>query len=156
MRILEGLKSWLAEMEWEVETTVNEEDQSSSSVFGYQAGDDFECSGYFDTAEEAGLFKLFLYPKITVPEKQLDAVHVLVNAFNLGTTIGNFQLMADKRRVRYYSAVDVENADFSPALIANIVSAADWQLKDKLPRRVGVCFGGMTPEQAMEMEIEDA
>ena len=86
----------------------------------------------------------------------MDAVYELVNAMNVEMPIGTFHVLSEKRRVRFYAAIDVEDAEFSAAMIHNLMGAVGRQLADKLPRLAALCFGGKSVAEAMEMNVESA
>lgn len=157
MRILEVLNAWLAEVEWDdVKPEVDEEKKSASANFSYMVNDEFQCDGYFETREEAGLFQIFVYPELTLPPKRLNDIYELVNAINIAMPIGTFHVLAEKRRLRFYTGIDVEDAEISVAMIHNMMGAVGRQLGDRMPRIAAVCFGGKSVQEALDMEISES
>lgn len=154
MRLTEVVKQWLKEQEWEEVPEINEENQTSSTGFEYSVGD-FNLNCFFDAKEKAEVFSLYMYLlDAKVPEKRLDEITKLVNVANVNMMIGMLHLLQDERVIRYYGAIDVENAAFEPAHISNMLNAGVHAMSTWLPRYMAVCFGGKTAEEALAAEKE--
>ena len=149
MRLTETLLQWLKAEEWEEQPEVNEEKQASSTSFAY-AIDDFSLKCYFECHERGEVFKLFMYFLDTkVPEKRLDEVQKLVEVVSMGSPIGQLHLLRDRRVIRFYAAIDVENASFEPAHISNLLNTGIRTMTAQLPRFMAVCFGEKTAEEVL-------
>jgi tetratricopeptide (TPR) repeat protein len=152
MRLTDTLKQWLTEQEWKEEPEIDEEKQTSSTGFGFTVGD-FNLQCWFEINEKAEVFKLYAYFLDTkVPEKKLDEVQKFVTAVSNGMMLGSLHLLQEKRTIRYYSAIDVENAAFEPAHITNLFNAGMRTMDHNLPRYMAICFGGKTADEALEIE----
>jgi hypothetical protein len=79
-----------------------------------------------------------------------------VQKFILGSneifSIGNIQLTPNERSIRFYAAIDVEDASFEPAHITNLINAGIGTLNQVLPKFMAICFGGKTAEEMLEDE----
>lgn len=154
MRLTETLKQWLKEQEWNEDPEVDEEKQTSSTGFVFTVGD-FSLKCWFDINEKGEIFKFFAYFFNTkVPEKKLDEVQKFVTAVSNNIVLGNLQLLREERIIRYYNAIDVEDAAFEPAHITNLFKAGLRIMEDGLPRFMAICFGGKTAEEALKEEDE--
>jgi hypothetical protein len=152
MRLTETLKQWLKEQEWDDTPDIDDENQTSSTGFGFTVGD-FNLNCWFDISEKAEVFKFFAYFNDTkVPEKKLDEVQRFVTAVSNGMVLGNVQLLPEKRTIRYYNAIDVENAAFEPAHIQNLLNAGLRTMEIRLPQYMAICFGGKTAEEVFAEE----
>ena len=152
MRLTNTLNDWLKQNEWEEVPEVDEEAQASSLSFGYKI-EDFSLQGFFETREKAEIFKLFMYFRETkCPEKRLDEVQKFVTEVSNRMPIGSLQLISDDRVMRFYAAIDVENASFEPAHIQNLLNAGGRTLEDALPKYMAICFGNKTAEDVLAQE----
>lgn len=154
MRLTETLKQWLKEEEWEEETEIDEENQNSSTGFGFKV-DDFSLKCYYECNERGEIFKFFMYFFDTkIPEKRLDEVQKLVTAISIGLSIGSLQLLREERVIRFYAGIDVENAAFEPAHITNLLGAGIRTMENCLPKYMALCFGNKSAEEILA-ESED-
>ena len=63
--------------------------------------------------------------------------------------MGQLQLFAENRMMRYYNAIDVEDAAFEPQHISNVLNAGISALRSTLPKYMAICFGGKTAEEVL-------
>jgi hypothetical protein len=153
MRLTEVLNQWLKEQEWEEQPEIDEENQTSSTSFGYSVGD-FNLNCWFDINEKHEIFKLFVYFGDTkVPESRLEEVQKFVSAVSIiKLLLGNLQLLPEKRIIRYYNSIDVEGAAFEPQHITNMLSAGVGCMTTCLPKFMSICFGGKTTDEVLTEE----
>jgi hypothetical protein len=149
MRLTNVLKDWLKAKEWEEQPEIDEENQASSTGFGFTV-EDFSLQCWFEIYEKAEIFKLFMYFWDTkVPENRLDEVQKYVTALSNALRIGSLQLLRDDRVIRYCAGIDVEDASFEPAHINNLLNAGARVLEEALPKYMAICFGGKTAEEIL-------
>jgi hypothetical protein len=154
MRINDVLVEWLESNEWVERPEVNEEEQTSSTEFSHKIGDDFSAKCYFDVNENTCFFKIFMYfLDSKIPEKKLDEVIKYVNLANINTSIGHLTVIPDERVLRYYAAIDVENATIEIQHISNLLVAGLRTLAGRLPQYMAICFGEKTAEEALAIEV---
>lgn len=152
MRLTNTVKQWLAEKEWSEEPVIDEQQQTSTTNSGITIGD-FKLKLFLEVMEKEEIFKIYAYFfDAKVPEKKLAEVQRLISEISSQMVVGTLQLLRDDRVIRYYGAIDVENAAFEPAHITNLLNAGMVTMKNNLPRYIAVCFGGKTAEEALEME----
>lgn len=152
MRLTNTVKQWLAEKEWSDEPEIDEEKQTSSTASGIMVGD-FKLKLFIDAIEKGEVFKIYGYfLDAKVPEKKLDEVQRLITEISNQMMVGTLHLLREDRVIRYYGAIDVENAAFEPAHITNLLNAGLHTMENNLPRYMAVCFGGKTADEALEME----
>ncbi len=152
MRLTDTIKQWLTEQEWNEEPVIDAENQTSSTGFSHAVGD-FALKCWYDANEQGEVFKVFMYYFDTkVPEKKLDEIQQFVTLVSKDMMIGTLQLLRDERVIRYYGAIDVENAAFEPAHITNILNAGLGTMYHALPKYMAVCFGGKTAVEALAEE----
>lgn len=154
MRITDVIVEWLKEKGWEERPELDEENQSSSTVFSYNISDDLSVTCFLDAAEKAGFIKLTMYfldPKI--PKAKLDEVIKYTNEVNVRNVVGQLAVMEDKT-LRWYSGIDVEGTAIETRLIENLLDAGLSTMKRRLPQFMAVCFAGKTAEEALEIEAE--
>lgn len=155
MRMTDVVVQWLEKSEWEERPEVDEEKQTSSLGFSMSVSEDFSVKSYFEVAEKGGMFKLFMYfLDSKIPATKLDEVVRWANMANIGLALGHLVVIPDDRVLRFYAAIDVEDAEFEPAHIENILNAGVRTMKYSLPQYMAICFGGKTAEEAMEIEPE--
>ena len=87
-----------------------------------------------------------------MPDKKLDEVQKFVTAVSNGMLLGNLQLLREDRTLRYYNAIDVENASFEPAHITNVLNAGLRAMENCLPKYVAICFGDTTTDEVLADE----
>lgn len=149
MRLTETLQQWLTDQEWDDQPEINEEEQTSSTHFGFTV-DDVNLDCYFEIMEKGQLFKLYMYCKdVKVPEKRLEEMQKFVCQYNKAFYMGQLQLFAENRMMRYYNAIDVEDAAFEPQHISNVLNAGISALRSTLPKYMAICFGGKTAEEVL-------
>jgi len=156
MRITDVIVQWLEMQEWEERPEVDEENQTSSTGFDHSVNDDFSVTGYLDAAEKAGFIKLFMYFNDTkIPASKIDEVIKFVNLVNVGIPIGLLAVIPSKKVLRFYAAIDVEEAALEPRHISNLMGAGLRTMERRLPQFMAICFGGKTAEEALEIEPEE-
>lgn len=150
MRLTNVVQEWFAQQEWEEKPEYDEENQKSTTVFKFNI-DDFNLRCFFEAEETSQIFKLFMYylePK--APEKRLEEVKRLVYLVNNDIfMLGQLNLLEGERVIRYYNAIDVEDASFEPAHITNMFNAGISGLQEVIPKYMAVCFGGKKVEEVM-------
>lgn len=155
MRINDVLVQWLENNEWEERPEANAEEQTSSIEFRHKIGDDFSASCYFEVDENTCFFKLFMYfLDSKIPEKKLDEVIKFVNLVNLTNSIGHLAVIPDDRILRYYAAIDIEDATIETQHISNLLGAGLGTMARRLPQYMAICFGEKTAEEAVSIEVE--
>ena len=155
MRLTGTVIQWLENEEWEERPEVDEEKLTSSLGFKHTVSDDFSVQCYFEVAEKAGFFKLFMYfLDSKIPASKIDEVVKWVNLVNIGLPVGHFVAIPDDRTLRFYAGIDVEDASFEPQHISNMLKAGLQNMEYRLPQFMAICFGGKTAEEALEIEVE--
>ena len=153
MRLTDTLNEWLKQEEWNEDPEIDDELQTSSTSFNFTVGD-FSLKCWFDISEKAEVLKFFAYFNDSkVPEKKLDEVQKFVTAVSNGMLLGNLQLLREDRTLRYYHAIDVENAAFEPAHITNMLNAGVRAMEFRLPQYMAICFGGKTAEEVLTEDV---
>ena len=154
-RITKVIQSWLKEMEWEEKPDIDDEENTSSTGFTYSVSDDFSVKCFLDAAEKAGFIKLFMYfLDSKIPESKITEVIKFANMVNIGIPIGHLAVITEDRQLRYYAAIDVDEAAFDTQHISNLIGAGLRTMKYRLPQFMAICFGGKSAEEAMEIEPE--
>ena len=149
MRLTETVNQWLKEQEWKEQPEIDEENQTSSTSFGFQAGD-FSLKCWFDINEKLEVFTCLMYYFDTkVPESKLEEVQKFVSAVSMRLMLGNLQLMRDQRVIRHYNSIDVEGAAFEPQHITNMLAAGVNAMETRLPKFMAICFGGKTTDEVL-------
>ena len=152
MRLTETLQQWLRDQGWEEKPEIDEENKTSSTGFLYTVNDiNLEC--HFEIAEKGQLFRLFMYCKnVKVPEKRLEEMNTFVCEYSKTFYLGQLQLLRDNRILRYYNAIDVEDAAFEPQHITNMLNAGVNLMGRTLPKYMAICFGGKSADEALAEE----
>ena len=152
MRLTETLKQWLKEEEWTEEPEIDEEKQTSSTSFNFDLGD-HTVNCWFEINEQQEVFKLYMYFLASkAPEDKLDEVQKFISAKSVDMLLGHLQLLRDERVIRYYNAIDVENASFEPAHITNMLNAGLTTMRNQLPNYITICFGSKTADEVLAEE----
>lgn len=155
MKITDVIVKWLEEQEWEERPEVNEEKQTSSTGFSHKVSDDFSVKCYLEAVEQAGFIKLFMYfTDSKIPASRIDEVIKFANLVNEGITIGHLVVITDDRILRYYAAIDVEEASLEPQHISNLLGAGLRNMENSLPQFMAICFANKTAEEALEIEAD--
>ncbi len=87
-----------------------------------------------------------------VPESKQEEVQKFVSAVSVKLLLGNLQLIRDERVIRYYNAIDVEDAAFEPQHINNMIGAGIGAMETWLPKYMAICFGGKTTDEVFAEE----
>lgn len=153
-RITKVIQSWLKGQGWEEKPDINDENNTSSTLFVHSVGEDFSVKCYLDAAEEACFIKMYMYfLDSKIPESKIGEVTKFVNLVNLVNGIGVLCVMRD-RTLRYYASIDVEDSALEPQHISNLLSAGLRTMLARLPQYMAICFGGKTAEEAFDIEPE--
>ena len=88
-----------------------------------------------------------LCPIEVPPEKMADAAE-LVARLNNGHVLGNLELDVDDGTMRFKTSVDVEGAELTEDLVANVVYANVASLDQMLPAITAVVVKGTRPRDA--------
>ena len=100
MRLTETLQQWLQDQEWEEQPEIDEENQTSSTRFGFTVSD-INLDSYFDISEQGQLFKIYMYSKeVKVPEKRLDEIQKFTCEYSKFFFVGQLQLLREQRMLR--------------------------------------------------------
>lgn len=152
MRLTNIVKQWLKEKEWEDEPEIDEENQTSSTVFAYGI-DDFSVMCFVDVAEKSGLVKLFMYfREPNTPEKRADEVQKFCTEVTNRLVVGCLRFKRERREILYYAGMDFENASFEPAHLTNLFNLGSSTMTHYLTKYMAVCFGGKTAEEVLSEE----
>jgi len=155
MRLTEVVVQWLEEQEWEERPEINEEDQTSSTSFGYKTGD-FTLKCYFEAAEEPAFFKLYVYfLESKIPESKVPEVLKWVNLVNCHYPVGGLHFITADRVIRCYHGMDYDDAAFETQHITNVFQMMVSIMEYRLPQLMAICFAGKTAEEALEIVPEE-
>jgi len=99
--------------------------------------------------EEARILQFYSISPIPCPPARLAAVSELMNRLNCELPAGCFELNWDAGEVRLRTAVDVEDVDFHPNLLRNLVHFNVTAFDHYLPAILGVIHGGLSPTDAL-------
>ena len=99
--------------------------------------------------EDLEIALLYSVPPVRVPEERRVEVAKFLTRANYGLLIGNFELDMDDGEVRYKTAIDVENSELTPALIAGLVRANCATTDRYFPGLVAIVHGGATAIEAI-------
>lgn len=155
MRITDVVVEWLEFQEWEERPEVDEEEQTSSTSFGHKISDDFSVKCFFEAAEKACFIKFYMYFfDSKIPAAKVDEVIKFVNLVNSVNAIGSLAVIPDERVLRFYAAIDVEDAALEIQHLSNLLGAGLRTMEARLPQFMAICFGGKTAVEALEIEPE--
>jgi len=151
MRMTNILTKWLEHQGWDERPKINEQDQTSSTMFKFVVTDCFQLTCYFDIDEGAGYFKLFSYLFGTrIPEQKADEIIKWANLANIITPTGFVSLIPDKRVLRFYVSGDFQDAAFEPLHITHMLAATDNIMSLRIPQALAICFGDRSAERDEE------
>lgn len=100
--------------------------------------------------EEQEQFVFYSLLPTNVPEPKRQAMSEFLTRANWGLVMGNFEMDLSDGEVRYKTALDVEGDCVSPSLIRNTVLPNVRMMDRYLPGIMGVIYGSMSPEQALQ------
>lgn len=157
MIMTDVVTQWLIEQEWEERPEIDEENQTSSTSFGYGISEDLGVKVFFEVMERAGFFKLFMYDfDHKIPANKIPKVIEWANLVNIRVPVGHIVvMMGDARCLRFYVGMDFENATFEPAHISNMLSAAAREMARRIPQMLAICFGNLSPEDAVDYDPDE-
>lgn len=152
MRLTETVVKWLEQQEWEERPDINDENQSSSTSFIYNL-EDFNLHCWFEVSEKSEIFKVYMYfSDAKVPSDRFDEVKKFINGVNERLLLGSMHFSQNDRRIRYYNAIDVEDASFEPQHITNMLIMAASAMEKWLPEYMAICFGGKKTDEVFSEE----
>lgn len=90
-----------------------------------------------------------LCPVEVPPERMTDALE-LVARLNNGHVLGNLELDVDDGTMRFKTSIDIEGAELTEDLVANVVYANVASLDQMLPAITAVVVKGTRPRDAVQ------
>jgi hypothetical protein len=149
------IAQWFEEQEWEERPEINEEDETSSTYFGYKTGD-FSLKCYFAAAEKPVFFTMYIYFMDTkIPEAKIPEVLKWLNLVNCSYPLGTLHFVHDDRIIRCHHGMDYDDATFETQHISNVFNILKSIMEYRLPQVLAICFGGKTAEEALEVVPEE-
>ncbi|MED5371818.1 MAG: YbjN domain-containing protein [Myxococcota bacterium] len=123
-------------------------DDPSALVMGF-VGDSARWQCYCKVREEQHQILFYSIAPVAVPEEQRAQVSEFITRANYGLIVGNLEMDFVDGEVRYKSAIDVEGAEFSPALVRNLVYANVLTMDRYLPGLLAMIHGDASASDAI-------
>jgi hypothetical protein len=123
-------------------------DEGDAVVMGF-IGDNARWQCYCKVREEQKQVMFYSIAPVSTPEPKRGEVSEFTTRANYGLIIGNFEMDFSDGEVRYKSSIDVEDAEFSPSLIRNMVYANVMTMDRYLPGLLGMIHGDLSATDAI-------
>lgn len=108
---------------------------------------EWNCFARVYEEEQQALF--YSVCSVNVPEEQRQIMAELLTRANYGLAIGNFEMDFEDGEIRFKTSVDVQDDEFSPALIKNMVYANVMIMDRYMPSIMAVLYGNISPNEAI-------
>jgi hypothetical protein len=145
-RLTDVVREWIRLQEWDDKPELDEAEGTSVTGFGKEE----EYRVFLDVDERHEVFRVFRYlDSLKIPAKRLGEANEAMRQLNLRNIIGRIQIVVEddgESVVRYYHAIDVENASFEVNHIKNMLIAAKVRLELCLPQFAAICEGKSAEE----------
>jgi hypothetical protein len=79
----------------------------------------------------------------------------MLNILNCDYPVGSLRVTPEERSLICYHGMDFDDASFETQHIANMFGMLTAIMKYRIPQVLAICFGGMTAEEALEIEPEE-
>lgn len=111
----------------------------------------YEC--FAQAREQQHQCVFYSVSPLKVPPEKRHVVMEFITRANYGMVLGNFELDLSDGEVRYRTSLDVEDVDFTPTMVRNLVYPNLLIMDRYFPGVMRVVYGGLTAEEAIQ-EIE--
>ncbi len=144
-RIFDALVKFFQEDDWKFHPI-----REKSMIHLGFSGDNGHWDCIAVAKEELGLAVFYSIAPVKASEKTRMGVAEFLTRANYGLLFGNFELDFSDGEIRFKTGVDVKDDRPSSGLIKPIIYA-NIALTDRyLPGIMAVCFGGVSPEEAVK------
>lgn len=146
--LFETLVKFFQDDDWPVQLIEN--DQALRTAFRGESG---QWTVYARVRPQHEQICVYSVCPVNVPDAQRAPVGEYLHRANYGMIIGNFEIDFGDGEVRYKTSLDVEGAEFSAALVRQLVIANVMMMDRYLPGIMAVTYGDAEPAAAVA-EIE--
>ena len=108
----------------------------------------FPCQAEINEAHN--IFYFYSYFPVNVPSGKQAVVAELITRANYGMRVGNFEMDYEDGEVRFKTSIDVENNEFTQALVSNHVYTNVWTMDRYLPALFAVIYANISAIEALE------
>ena len=147
-RILEGIEHFLEQDNWPYSLVEGKPVYKT----GFE-GKNGQYTCFAQEREEQQQFVFYTVFPVRVPENKLQEVSEFITRANYGMIIGNFELDFSDGEIRYKTSVDVEDIEFSEALIRHLIYANVLTMDKYFSGLMRVLYAGIPAADAIE-EVE--
>ena len=147
-RIIEGIEQFLKQDNWPYSIVTGKPVYKT----GFE-GKNGQYTCFAQEREEQQQFVFYTVFPVHVPENKLQAVSEFITRANYGMIIGNFELDFADGEIRYKTSVDVEDIEFSEALIRHLIYANVLTMDKYFSGLMRVLYAGIPAADAIE-EVE--
>lgn len=144
MSLFDDVVGFFESDDWKVQRM----DDPSALVMGF-VGDSARWQCYCKVREDQHQILFYSIAPVAVPEDKRAAVSEFITRANYGLIVGNLEMDLMDGEVRYKSAIDVEGAEFSNALVRNIVYANVLTMDRYLPGLLAMLHADLSAEEAV-------
>jgi len=148
-RLLQAAVSFLSEEGWHPQ--IIEEEATVRTGFAGSNGN-FACYGH--GMEDTEQFVFYSVVPVPVPAGKRQAMAELLTRINSGLVLGSFEMDFDDGEVRFKTAIDVEDAELTPALLRGVVYGNVFPMDVYLPAILSLVYSETTPVQALALVSE--
>jgi hypothetical protein len=113
-------------------------------------GENGRFLGFVRAGDAAGVLVLYTLCPIEVPADRMSDALELVARLNSTSVLGNLELDVDAGTMRYKTSIDVEGAELTEDLVANLVWSNVASLDRMLPAITAVVVKGARPRDAAQ------
>lgn len=112
-------------------------------------GENGRFLGFVRAGDAAGVLALYTLCPIEVPAERMSDALELVARLNATSVLGNLEIDVDSGALRYKTSIDVEGAELTEDLVANLVWSNVASLDRMLPAITAVVVKGAKPRDAV-------
>lgn len=113
-------------------------------------GENGRFLGFVRAGDAAGVLVLYTLCPIEVPAERMSDALELVARLNATSILGNLEIDVDSGALRYKTSIDVEGAELTEDLVANLVWSNVASLDRMLPAITAVVVKGTMPRDAVQ------
>jgi hypothetical protein len=113
-------------------------------------GENGRFLGFVRAGDAAGVLALYTLCPVEVPGDRMSDALELVARLNSTSVLGNLELDVDTGALRYKTSIDVEGAELTEDLVANLVWSNVASLDRMLPAITAVVVKGARPRDAVQ------
>ncbi len=144
------VKDFLKSQEWQF-TQVKRKNVFLFGISGKNGN--FQCIA--DLIEEENKFIFFSVCGANTPANKRQEIFELLNILNYELFFGNFEMGIQDGEIRFRTSISLKNIQLNQQLVEELIMSNIISMDNSLPSIMGIMFGEISVEKALELSIQE-